>query len=282
VILEEGGADLEIKQEDIHSKGFDMSSDYITDYGKIKVGIKTLEDAILDLSWIDKKQKGRYGKSAVLKALGERDIFALRDISDFFYSASGVYSTACNYFANLYRYDWYIVPEIYDETVSNDKIVKDFKEVSRYLDDSHVNKICGEIALNVIKHGCYYGYIVPNKDQLVLQELPINYCRSRYSIGGMPAVEFNMKFFDDKFRDPSYRMRVLKLFPDEFSKGYMLFKQGKLKDDFQGDHGGWYLLPPESTVKFNFNNSDIPVFANAIPAIIDLDAAQELDRRKQM
>ena len=78
-------------------------------------------------------------------------------------------------------------------------------------------------------------------------------------------------------------MRVLNLFPDEFRKGYLLYKQGKLVPDIPGDnHGGWYLLDPNSTVKFNFNGSDIPVFVNAIPALLDLDAAQDLDRRKQM
>jgi hypothetical protein len=37
-----------------------------------------------------------------------------------------------------------------------------------------------------------------------------------------------------------------------------------------------------NTIKFNFNGSDIPVFINAIPALLDLDAAQDLDRKKQM
>jgi hypothetical protein len=78
-------------------------------------------------------------------------------------------------------------------------------------------------------------------------------------------------------------MRVIKLFPPEFAKGYMLFKQGKLGPDYSGDTpGSWYLLDPAVTVKFNVNNSDIPMFINAIPALIDLDAAQDLDRRKQM
>lgn len=96
----------------------------------------------------------------------------------------------------------------------------------------------------------------------------------------MPAVEFNMKFFDT-FRDINYRMRVLNLFPDEFRKGYLLYKQGKLLPDIQGDtSGSWYLLEPTSTVKFNFNGSDTPVFINAIPTLLDLDAAQDLDRRK--
>jgi hypothetical protein len=96
----------------------------------------------------------------------------------------------------------------------------------------------------------------------------------------MPAVEFNMKFFDT-FKDINYRMRVLNLFPDEFRKGYLLYKQGKLMSDIAGDRdSGWYLLDPASTVKFNYNGSDIPAFINAIPALLDLDAAQDLDRRK--
>jgi hypothetical protein len=50
----------------------------------------------------------------------------------------------------------------------------------------------------------------------------------------------------------------------------------------QDNRNGWYLLDPTKTIKFSFNNGDMPLFANAIPAIIDLDAAQDLDRRKQM
>ena len=92
-----------------------------------------------------------------------------------------------------------------------------------------------------------------------------------------------MRFFDEHFKDINYRMRVLNLFPKEFVKGYMLYKQNKLQPDFQEDKGSWYLLDPEATIKFSFyNDSDIPIFINSIPAIIDLDAAQDLDRRKQM
>ena len=124
----------------------------------------------------------------------------------------------------MYRYDWYIVPEVYDEKVSEDKVTADFARILNYLDNSHIKKVCGDIALEVIKMGAYYGYVVESKDGLVLQQLPIGYCRSRYNIGNVPAVEFNMKFFDDKFPDINYRMRVLKMFPPEFAKGYVLYK----------------------------------------------------------
>lgn len=59
---------------------------------------------------------------------------------------------------------------------------------------------------------------------MAIQELPIAYCRSRYQVGDMPVIEFNMKYFDDQFTDVGYRMRVLKMFPEDFQKGYALYK----------------------------------------------------------
>ena len=100
----------------------------------------------------------------------------------------------------------------------------------------------------------------------------MEYCRSRYSVGLNPVVEFNMRFFDT-IPNVAYRMKVLQLFPEEFQKGYVLYKKGKLVDVEDSCRGfgsnslnnGWYLLDPNNTVKFNFKNSDIPVFINSIP-----------------
>lgn len=194
---------------------------------------------------------------------------------------NGIYQRACDYFAFLYRYDWYVAPEVYDSSVKEEKVLKDFSKILNFLDNSYIKKICGDIALTVIKEGAYYGYITSDIEGLILQQLPIAYCRSRYSIGGLPAIEFNMRFFDT-IKDPQYRVKVLKLFPEEFAKGYILYKQGKLEDEDGTGLSGWYLLEPQKTVKFNLNNNDMPMFVNAIPALLDLDAAQELDRRKQM
>ena len=268
------------RQDEIHNKGFDMGT---TQYGKIKVGVKTLDDAVLNLGEMRSAAKNRFDKSTIFKALADNDAEKLREISNYFYKTSGIYKRACDYFATMYRYDWYVVPEIYDENIKEEKVVKDFTKVLNYLDNSYIKKICGDIALTVIKYGAYYGYIVPSSDGLILQELPIKYCRVRYTIGGRPAVEFSMKFFDQEFPDINYRMKVLKMFPDEFAKGYVAYKQGRLKPDIANDRdSSWYLLDPDSTIKFSFGNGDIPLFVNAIPAILDLDAAQDLDRRKQM
>ena len=254
------------------------------DYNKIKVGVKSLNDAILNLGTLKEINKTYSDKNTILKAIRDKNYKTLREISKYYYSTSGIYREACDYASKLYRYDWYVEPEIFDTTIPETKVLSDFSVILNYLDNSHIRKLCGDLALKVILEGAYYGYIVDSKDRIILQELPINYCRSRYFVGDQPAVEFNMKFFDDSFTDINYRLRVLKMFPEEFQKGYVLYKKGKLQPDFQGDTDrSWYLLDPERCVKFSLGGPDeIPRFISAIPLILDLDAAQDLDRRKQM
>jgi hypothetical protein len=298
---------LRNRQEEIRSKGFDMINsrrgyEGPIDYGKIKVGTKTLDDAVLNLGSMPKIRHDFGNKAFILQAISERNLPLIREISNYFYNTNGIYSKVCDYFAYLYRYDWYITPEIKDESEKSfEKALIDFNNILGYLDNSHVKKVCGDIASEVVKNGAYYGYISPSRDGLVLQQLPINYCRTRFNIGDMPVIEFDMRFFDENFRDVNYRMKILRMFPKEFQKGYVLYKQGKLEPDTEyyplgrrSSHlvntntqlnwrpGYWYTLEPGSAVKFCFNNGDQPLFINAIPAILDLDAAQDLDRRKQM
>lgn len=138
----------------------------------------------------------------------------------------------------------------------------------------------GKIALKVVRDGAYYGYKMEQKAAVYLQELPLRYCRSRYELNGKPAVEFNVKYFDDSFADGQYRLRILKMFPKEFQQAYLSYKRGTLPKDFQGDTEGWFLLDPSKAVKFNLNDSDAPLFLSVIPAIMDLDDAKDLDKQK--
>ena len=92
------------------------------EFGKMKVGKKILEDAALDLSTLKQTTKNYNNKAAVLKALANRDIATLREISKYFYRTNGIYFRLCNYFAQMYRYDWYIVDEVYDDKVDKEKI----------------------------------------------------------------------------------------------------------------------------------------------------------------
>ena len=289
------------RREEIKKKGFAMQSErnisevYVpnsvketpfTDFSKIKVGIKTLDDAIFNLGELKKINPRLADKETVLRAIQSNDIITMREISNFFYKTSGIYSRLCRYMAYLYRYDWMITPYINgcafltESSIKDEKVIEGFNKALLYLDNFEVKRFFGEVALKVLRNGCYYGYLVPQTNKMVIQELPAGYCRSRFQVNNRPAIEFNMRYFDDAFTDTTQRMKILNLFPEEFKKGYHAYKTGKLTPDFSGDTSGWYLLDVEKTIKFNINGDDYPFLIAVIPAIIDLDEAQELDRKK--
>ena len=260
-------------------------------FSNIRVGIRTLEDATINLGSL-KKTNPRLGtKSNVLRAINDQNFAELREISNYFYRSSGIYNRLCRYMAYLYRYDWVVTPYINgglgvaadaDVTLSNnnrDKILTNFFKALKYLDEFEVKRFFGDVALKVMRNGCYYGYLIPHNNKMSVQELPPQYCRTRYSVDGRPAVEFNMSFFDTYYSNTEQRTKVLNLFPAEFKKGYKAYKEGKLKVD-PGDTSGWYLLDIKSVIKFNLNGDDFPPFISVIPAIIDLDEAQDLDRKR--
>ena len=289
------------RREEIKKKGFAMQPErnisevYVpnsvketpfTDFSKIKVGIKTLDDAIFNLGELKKINPRLADKETVLRAIQSNDIITMREISNFFYKTSGIYSRLCRYMAYLYRHDWMITPYINgcafltESSIKDEKVIEGFNKALLYLDNFEVKRFFGEVALKVLRNGCYYGYLVPQTNKMVIQELPASYCRSRFQVNNRPAIEFNMRYFDDAFTDTTQRMKILNLFPEEFKKGYHAYRLGKLTPDFAGDTSGWYLLDVEKTIKFNINGDDYPFLIAVIPAIIDLDEAQELDRKK--
>ena len=278
------------RREAIKKKGFAMDFSEETkeiipfenlDFSKIKIGAQTLEDAILNLGNYRRIDARRANKVEVLKAIHNGDFLEMREISNFFYQTSGIYSRLCRYMAYLYRYDWMVTPYL-DQSKKVDKknTLNDFFKVLTYLDNFKIKKILGEISLKVIKNGCYYGYLIIQERRPVLQELPVQYCRSRFFANDIPAVEFNMKYFDDYFKDAEERKRILEIFPKEFKKGYKEYKLGHLKPQFKGDTPSWWLLDPKYAIKFNINEEDYPAFISVIPAIIDLDEAKDLDKKK--
>lgn len=286
---------MEDKQKQIHEKGFNM-------YNAVKIGQKTLADAVLNLDAV-RVGNMRYGdnnfndKRFVISALARNDVRTLRAISNYYYRTNGIYQRVCNYFANLYRYDWYVVPEVYDtDAVNENKMNISLSKILSLLDSSYVAKTCQDIAMGVVKNGAYYGYITGEDESIILQELPIEYCRSIYNVNNLPAVEFNVAYFDEMYASTIYRQKVLKLFPKEIQEGYVLYKKNKLVNEFPSTNSNgrfgslsdaWYPLDPKYTVKFSFASgrssmADLPLFIDSIPALIDLDNAEGIDRQRQV
>lgn len=276
---------LELKQKEFNLKGaagVSGSTGAPLDFSKIRIGAKELEDAVFSLGNLKKTNPSLADKGNILRAIDQNDLKTMREVSNFFYRISGIYSRLVKHMASLYRYDWYVTPYVYDKSVKKEKLMEGFNGSLSTLDNFNMKLQLGEIAQKIILNGVYYGYKEPYKNTFVLQELPPNYCRSQFKQGNKWAVEFNMKYFDDAFKDQRQKEKFLKLFPAEFRKGYNLYREGKLPPEFPGDTNGWYLLDINNTVRFTVNGEEYPFFISTIPLLIDLDEAQALDRKKTL
>ena len=112
---------LALDKETIHGKGFDLFNNLCynnqDEFGKIKVGVKQLNNATIDVGPLQGTTVGRAyaNKGFILNALANNDLTEIRNISNFYYNLNGIYKTVCNYAAFMYRYDWYLTPEMYSE-----------------------------------------------------------------------------------------------------------------------------------------------------------------------
>ena len=182
--------------EEIHNKGFNIIAGQqdtnlyhstgfqgapALDFNKIKIGAKTLDDAVLKLGTLKKINPRLADKENVLRAINNYDLKEMREISDFFYKTSGIYSRIIRYMAFMYRYDWFVTPYVNDENMKTEKLLLGFHNSLNTLDNFGVKKTLGEVALKILQHGAYYGYKVKTAEGIVLQELPVNYCRSRFN-----------------------------------------------------------------------------------------------------
>ena len=168
------------RMEEIKKKGFAMGPadrqeqvDYENpnvDFSKIRVGVKTLEDAVVENIGSYHRVDARLAnRENVLRAMRDRDYFLMREISDFFYRTSGIYNRLVRYMAYLYRYDWLMTPYVIEnkEKVKPEKVLETFYKALNYLDNFEVKKFFGEVALKVIKDGDIYKTGLYVKDRII-------------------------------------------------------------------------------------------------------------------
>ncbi len=271
-------------------------------YRDLKISnISTVTDATIPNGTLSKANKRLTEKEAIIKALQSYDYEFIREVSNYFFMASGIYARLCKYMAYMYRYDWFLTPYFpkhknpkaiemmagnRELSAEEQKSVEVFYQALDYLDRFEVKKKLQAIALQIVKNGVYYGYLVDGKDRMMIQDLPIKYCRSRWNHLGKPTVEFNLVYFDTEFKSDKARKEVLDLFPDEFKKAYKKYKKDKIEQIFDEGAEYWVLLDQTRAFKLNAGGSecggsgDMPIMASVIPALIDLDEAQGLAKQK--
>lgn len=225
---------------------------------------------------IDKSSLNRYNvsKTVITRAIEQKSIVDLRGYSQYFFHASGEYRRLVEYFSKILTFDYLVVPVPMGQTQSKGSASKNEKAMTtilNYVDNSYVKETGRIIAGCVVKDGAFYGYERELDGMFVLQQLPTEFCRTRFKIDGAFSVEFNFDFFKG-FRTEEELKLALESFPVEFGKMYNTYlKDTKLYQ--------WQLLDPVFA-RAHMLTDEVPFLSPVFVDLIELEDYKVINKQR--
>lgn len=196
-------------------------------------------------------------------------------LSQFFFNTSGLYKRIILHYATFLSYSWILVPHLKNkkDKITDKKNANLYYEASDFCTSFQIERKCTLFAKEILVNGAYYGLIHDTGDYVTIQDLPFNYCRSRYkNQQDIDIVEFNMAFFDT-ITDEALRKEILSTYPKVIQKGYYEYKHKKKNK--------WIFLPAEIGIYFCYFEEK-PFFLDLLPLLDDLDDYKEIDKKRNL
>lgn len=217
----------------------------------------------------------KYSTTDIENALKNRDVKKLIEMSNSFYVTSGEYRRLIHGMSDMHTFRYVYAPLI-QKKVKYDKV---YLEVTDYLTKYNIEDTNRYITFSVLLNGVFYGYERVVDDCIVLQELPVQYCRTTYKVNGLNAIEFDFKFFDS-IRNQQDKINMFNNMPDEFLKQYNDYKAGRPTDDGRTTDINWRMLDINFTRCHYLTPDKTPFFSAVFPEIVSLQEYKEVDKSK--
>jgi hypothetical protein len=222
----------------------------------------------------------KYSKEQLIDALStnsEQNTKILIQASNYFYTRSGEYRQLLHRFAGIHKYRNVIYPRFQFDKKANVKKIND--KLAQYVLNSRIEETCTNITLKALLDGTAYTYEeIKDGDKTVQQFLPSDYCRTRTMDSfGNKIVEFNFKYFDEKYPDKTRKDLIFKQLPKEFLKLYNDYKAGK---NNIGDTliNYWQQLDTDCARASTFSLDGTPYFCAIFPDLLDYESYKALNK----
>ena len=195
-------------------------------------------------------------------------------LSEKFAGTSGLYSRIIAYLSNFLTNDVFVTPKkITNKSINQKKYLENYKKAVFFADTTINPKLnFPHLMFKILIYGAYYGIFIEDGEMdIVLRDLPNQYCRSRFkTFKNVNVLEFDMSYFDS-ITDDNLRKQALAEFPKEFTKAYNAYKRDmNLK---------WFVVPPEYGVAFYYQEQSKPLFISMIPTIVNLEEYRSLEKK---
>lgn len=218
-----------------------------------------------------------YTIDRIREIIGAGDVQSLHELSNYFNRYSGIYKGIINHYANLLTYDSVVVPN-FKGTLQKTKIINRMNQVLGFIKDFNTKTSCKHMMRKILYDGAYYGLLKVSPDSVTIQDLPFEYCRTRFKNKyGMNLIEFDLRFFDKIYHRQSSEefLALLEGYPIEIIQALQDYKTGRVDSS-------WFIIPSDISICFYYEDL-VPYFTPALPSLYHYDETQdrEVERDKE-
>jgi len=222
---------------------------------------------------LEKESLNRYSVDfkRIKNAIEMKNIGELRKFSQYFYHSSGEYRRLVDYFGGILTNDFVIIPSNASaDDLENTRFTNQFQTILDYAKNSHIKETCSQIAQIVVRDGAFFGYERDLDGAITIQVLPTAYCRSRFKMMGVYAVEFDFSFFNQFYGDDLIEM--LESFPEDFGPLYGKYLQDRRENQ-------WQLLNP-LYARAHMLEDPVPMLSPVFLDLLELENYKKTDKIK--
>jgi hypothetical protein len=143
------------------------------------------------------------------------EISAIRELSRYYYRTNARYRNNVDFLAALPLYDTIVTPIYESGKGSKAQIIKAFYNACTFVEALDTKNTLSRISREWLKSGVYYGLLQESGNKVVVQDLPAEYCRTRFKdFNNLNILEFNIQYFITTYTDDEMRDAAILNFPE--------------------------------------------------------------------
>lgn len=250
-------------------------------YAHMKTVAKLQQNVVQDL--LNNKNESviyrKYPKERIVSFLEapQRNEREIRELSNFLYIISSHYRRLVDYFSNIMKYNYVVIPTFYNDQKITDINIDDYRicyqNMIRECDKYNLKQESKKMIKTAIREGIFYGLYYETDDSFYIKPINPHYAKVSHIEDGTFVFSFDLAYFSGK-------ENLLANYDKEFENAYYKYKG---KNGKQGNRSlKWYR--PSNGICIKNDDTDpvysFPYFTGLLMDLYDIDDYKMIQKAK--